>query len=136
MFRLAVIWYLVLATVAGPAAQCCCKTKGLIDSFRTRLNPTPTRVSAIPGPWKCCDAGPTPGTSERPAQGHDPTPTGDQDIVRNLAQSGDTLPQGLYWDSPLLTSPELSLAHHQCYDPGLPFLSAQDLLRAHHQLRC
>lgn len=150
MFRFAVIWYLVLATVAGPAAFCCCKTKGLLASARTAL--ALAQTAPAPALPKCChtDPMPTPPESDKtPADTPDrrcpcPQREGKPALLNWEQDFGRTVVQSV---SPALSAPDgvstlfalplaLPQAHLLAGDLGLPFLSAQDLLRAHHQLRC
>jgi hypothetical protein len=156
VFQFAVIWYLILAAAAGPAAFCCCKTKGLVASLHTSLGPaqTPTQAMSAPSPRSCChaDTTPDPDTQTTPGQAPDNTPhrqcpcpqkegnpalpAAEQDFSRTLALSAVLSPLALDGDSPFYISLELPQACLPSDGSGLPFLSAQDLLRAHHQLRC
>jgi hypothetical protein len=156
VFRFAVIWYLILATVAGPAAFCCCKTKGLVTSLHTTLGPaqTPTQAVSAPSPRSCChaDTTPAPDAPRVPGKAPDNTPhrqcpcpqkegnpallAAEQDFSRTLALSVVPAPLALDGDSPFFISLELPQTRLTSDGSGLPFLSAQDLLRAHHQLRC
>ncbi|HET6576535.1 MAG TPA: hypothetical protein VFG68_23250 [Fimbriiglobus sp.] len=154
MFRFAVLWYLVLAMAAGPTAFCCCKTEGLLASVRTAFTPTLAQTVSAPALPSCChaDPKPSPATSEQPAQlpGHAPDPrcpcprsegkpalpTGEQDFALTLALSVMTLPPALDGISTFVFTLEPPQTHLRGDDPGALFLSAQDLLRTHHQLRC
>jgi hypothetical protein len=145
MFRLVAVVLLTLTQLAGPLA-CCCAT------WRPATAPSSASRQADPGPAKksCCahherqetnretPAAPRPADrSECPCKADGSARTavlsGGPETIQH--QSGQLLP-ALDVVSTVITT---TLHTASCTQPPselLPFVTADDLLRAHHVLRC
>lgn len=146
MFRTAVTIYLSLATLVGPAV-CCCSVPPLAAPVSATQ---PVRPSSSDDSGGCphCRKHPAPATPDTPANGPD-RPCKPECPCRSHAAQ----PALIQTDSDLggvLSTPLSAVAlfphpHQAGVDnggradapvTGVPFLTAQDLLRAHHLLRC
>ncbi|MBY0512665.1 MAG: hypothetical protein K2P78_01990 [Gemmataceae bacterium] len=155
MLRTALTIYMVLATLVGPAVCCCSLCPAAAGVGRPFL-PAPHRSPATPSPAgcpHCCgQSAPAPdspsktpdrdpGRPQKPAcpcQSHAAQPALPQaeadgtSVLALLVAFADMISAG-----PLATwvAVEADL-RPSCPAEGVPFLTAQDLLRAHHLLRC
>jgi hypothetical protein len=148
MFRVAAATYLMLAQLAGPLLCCCSLLRAAPP-----VAPAPSSDQPAPVGSSCCG-----GHVARPAQKdapQRPQPPDRRDCPCQQGPSRTTpylsdqpealkllseRPEGLlYLASPILSSPcRVGQAAFLSHPEGmaLPFLSADDILRAHHILRC
>lgn len=148
VLRLAVVWYLVFVTSVGPTAYCCCLANGLHTPAKPVAN-AEDRPAPPPKKHSCCHAAAAP-EYENPARPEAPLetprphcPCKSATVVPALPESerdsfeSQSLPSGsvavenLFGHLPA-APPSRSGGDHL----NMPFLSARDLLRAHHNLRC
>lgn len=141
-------------TLLGPAAFCCCTTRVLADALNAQARPAVDQATAPQTPTEgCCrckqhaqTAPPVPAPAKAPSspcpckeRGQNPV-LAEQDAAgaRVLAlppfQAGFVTFDALPWDDLGLTAS--SGICHITESGRRPFLSAQDLLCAHHLLRC
>jgi hypothetical protein len=161
MMRIGLSVYLILVTLAGPAL-CCCSLRGLTKFATQPADRAGRQTSAEPPPATppedggcCCCHHQKPAPTPKPPKSDDPP----------LRQPTDPCPCRHHASQPALPSSQADSAAPWLFSPvflallsfapvalagsvadgltgaavssaGRPFLTAQDMLRAHHLLRC
>ncbi len=148
MFRLGLIIYLVIATVAGPSL-CCCSTTRL---FASGGSPATHDAPPEPAPTSCCPHCTPPHQEKAPVEQDYPhrpqcpcKQHNSQQVLSTSEIDGSSalsfrLAASDWVVLPLFTAPPLTTLQAAVTAVGdrllLPFLSTQDLLFSHHLLRC